>query len=107
MKISYNDRDIQLYTKDEYRGLGFGKEAPDSLEDVDYDRIDNLVPTMFMEDGKLAYIHIPAFSIDMVLEEINREDDYFKERFDVPKLELEDVNLIEVLEEVERRLKQK
>jgi hypothetical protein len=43
----------------------------------------------------------------MVLEEINRDDDYFKERFDVPELGLEDVNLIEVLEEVERRLRKK
>ena len=104
MKISYNDRDIQLYTKDEYIGLGFGKAASESLEDVDNDRIDNLIPTMFMENGKLAYFHIPAFSIDMVLEEINRDDDYFKEKFDVPELGLEDVNLIELLVEVKKRL---
>ncbi len=97
MKIIYDDRNLEIFSKKEYAGLGFGKEVPENLENADYERLPT-VPTMFLENGKLAYIHIPTFDLDRFLKEVNRSDDYFAETFDVPELKLKDVTLIEVIE---------
>lgn len=103
--VSYDDRSVQICAEKRFFGLGFGKELPDNLEDIDYDRPGVAFPTMlvYKTDG-FAYLHLEPYTLDTDLEEINRDDEYFKERFDVPQIKLEDVNLIEVLEEVNRRL---
>jgi|GEM_PF-3079483 len=106
--VSYDDRSVQICAEKRFLGLGFGKELPDDLEDIDYDRPRVAFPTMLVyKSGSFAYLHLEPHTLETDLEEINRDDDYFKEKFDVPELDLEDVNLLEVLEEVERRLRKK
>ncbi|MDY6915915.1 MAG: hypothetical protein SVM86_06340 [Candidatus Cloacimonadota bacterium] len=103
--VDYDDRAVEICAEKCFLGLGFGKQLPDDLEDIDYNRPGVAFPTMLVyKTGGFAYLHLEPHTLETDLEEINRDDDYFKERFDLPELELEDVNLIEVLEEVERRL---